>query len=174
MPSGSPTTANMVCPAGSGLPLSIGEWPLPVRFAPVRLPSTGASGTALTHPTADTRPAASAGRTVWKVWSSIPKPNSWAGSTEEIPAVPGQTSNCCKTSTTKFQRNGEEPTMPGRLDGKVAFITGAARGQGRSHAITLAGEGADIIAIDLTEQIASNPYPLSTPEDLQETVRHVE
>jgi len=56
-----------------------------------------------------------------------------------------------------------------RLDGKVAFITGAARGQGRSHAVRLAEEGADIVAVDLCAQIESNPYPLSTPEDLAET-----
>jgi SDR family mycofactocin-dependent oxidoreductase len=64
--------------------------------------------------------------------------------------------------------------MPGRLEGKVAFITGAARGQGRSHAVRLAQEGADIIAVDLLEQIESNPYPLSTPEDMKETVGQVE
>ena len=64
--------------------------------------------------------------------------------------------------------------MPGRLEGKVAFITGAARGQGRSHAIRLAQEGADIIAVDICRQIESNPYPLSTPEDLAETVKSVE
>ncbi len=63
--------------------------------------------------------------------------------------------------------------MPGRLEGKVAFITGAARGQGRSHAIRLAEEGADIIAVDICRQIESNPYPLSTPEDLAETERAV-
>jgi SDR family mycofactocin-dependent oxidoreductase len=64
--------------------------------------------------------------------------------------------------------------MTGRLEGKVAFITGAARGQGRSHAIRLAEEGADIIAIDICEQIESNLYPLSTPEDLAETAKAVE
>ncbi len=64
--------------------------------------------------------------------------------------------------------------MAGRLEGKVAFITGAARGQGRSHAIRLAEEGADIIAIDICKQIDSNLYPLSTPEDLAETVKAVE
>jgi SDR family mycofactocin-dependent oxidoreductase len=64
--------------------------------------------------------------------------------------------------------------MPGRLEGKVAFITGAARGQGRSHAIRLAEEGADIVAVDICAQIESNPYPLSTPEDLEETVQLVE
>ena len=63
--------------------------------------------------------------------------------------------------------------MAGRLDGKVAFVTGAARGQGRSHAIRLAQEGADIIAVDICRQIASNPFPLATPDDLAETERLV-
>jgi SDR family mycofactocin-dependent oxidoreductase len=62
----------------------------------------------------------------------------------------------------------------GRVEGKVAFITGAARGQGRSHAVRLAEEGADIVAIDICHDIATVPYPLSTPEDLDETVRLVE
>ena len=62
----------------------------------------------------------------------------------------------------------------GKLDGKVAFITGAARGQGRSHAIRLAQEGADIIAVDLCGQVDSVPYPMSTPEDLAQTVKEVE
>ena len=53
--------------------------------------------------------------------------------------------------------------MPGRVEGKVAFVTGAARGQGRSHAIRLAEEGADIIAVDIAGQIASVPYAMSTP-----------
>jgi SDR family mycofactocin-dependent oxidoreductase len=64
--------------------------------------------------------------------------------------------------------------MPGRVEGKVAFITGAARGQGRSHAIRLAQEGADIIAVDLVRQVDSVPYPMSTPGDLAETVKEVE
>jgi (+)-trans-carveol dehydrogenase len=59
--------------------------------------------------------------------------------------------------------------MSGRVEGKVAFITGAARGQGRAHAVRLAQEGADIIAIDICKQIASVRIPLSTPEDLAET-----
>jgi len=63
--------------------------------------------------------------------------------------------------------------VSGRLEGKVAFITGAARGQGRSHAVRLAQEGADIIAVDLMEQIDSNPYPLATPVDMKETIRLV-
>jgi SDR family mycofactocin-dependent oxidoreductase len=62
----------------------------------------------------------------------------------------------------------------GKLDGKVAFITGAARGQGRSHAIRLAQEGADIIAVDICQQIATVPYPMSTPDDLAETAKQVE
>ena len=64
--------------------------------------------------------------------------------------------------------------MAGKLEGKVAFITGAARGQGRSHAIRLAQEGADIIAVDICAQIASVAYPMATPEDLAETVKAVE
>jgi len=64
--------------------------------------------------------------------------------------------------------------MAGRVEGKVAFITGAARGQGRSHAIRLAQEGADIIAVDICAQIDSVPYPMSTPEDLAQTVKEVE
>jgi SDR family mycofactocin-dependent oxidoreductase len=62
----------------------------------------------------------------------------------------------------------------GLLDGKVAFVTGAARGQGRSHALRLAQEGADIVAVDITSQIGTVPYPMSTPDDLQETVKEVE
>ncbi len=64
--------------------------------------------------------------------------------------------------------------MTGRVEGKVAFITGAARGQGRSHAVRLAQEGADIIAVDLCAQIGSVPYPMATPEDLANTVKEVE
>jgi (+)-trans-carveol dehydrogenase len=59
--------------------------------------------------------------------------------------------------------------MTGRVEGKVAFITGAARGQGRAHAVRLAQEGADIIAVDICKQIDTVRIPLSTPEDLAET-----
>jgi SDR family mycofactocin-dependent oxidoreductase len=62
----------------------------------------------------------------------------------------------------------------GQLDGKVAFITGAARGQGRAHAVKLATGGADIIAVDLCDQIASVPYPMATVDDLAATVKLVE
>ena len=63
--------------------------------------------------------------------------------------------------------------MTGRVEGKVAFVTGAARGQGRSHAVRLAQEGADIIAIDICkpirEGVLDTAIPASTPEDLAET-----
>jgi len=64
-------------------------------------------------------------------------------------------------------------TGAGPLAGQVAFVTGAARGQGRSHALALAGEGAAIIAVDACAPIATVPYPLSTKEDLQETADQV-
>src|SRR5688572_18976052 len=64
--------------------------------------------------------------------------------------------------------------MAGRVEGKVAFVTGAARGQGRSHAVRLAEEGADIIAVDLCRPVPGLQYSHATEEDLQETVRQVE
>jgi SDR family mycofactocin-dependent oxidoreductase len=64
--------------------------------------------------------------------------------------------------------------MAGRVAGKVAFITGAARGQGRSHAIRLAQEGADIIAVDICEDVPGIPYPGPTEADLAETAKQVE
>ena len=64
--------------------------------------------------------------------------------------------------------------MSGRVEGKVAFITGAARGQGRSHAVRLAREGAGIIAVDICRHIEGVPFPMPTPEDLDETVSLVE
>ncbi len=62
----------------------------------------------------------------------------------------------------------------GPLKGKVALITGAARGQGRAHAVRLASDGADVIAVDICAPIASVPYALATPEDLAATVKLVE
>src|SRR4051795_9339070 len=62
----------------------------------------------------------------------------------------------------------------GRFEGKTAFITGAARGQGRSHALRLAGEGADVVAVDRCAGIDTVAYDLATPADLAETARLVE
>ncbi|MEU7633970.1 mycofactocin-coupled SDR family oxidoreductase [Nocardia sp. NPDC049220] len=66
-----------------------------------------------------------------------------------------------------------EKTMSG-VSEKVAVITGAARGQGRSHAMRLAEQGVDIVAVDICEPIASMPYPMATPDELAETVSLVE
>jgi SDR family mycofactocin-dependent oxidoreductase len=62
----------------------------------------------------------------------------------------------------------------GRVEGKVALITGAARGQGRSHALRLAEEGADIIALDVCSQVETVPYAMATEADLEETAKQVE
>jgi SDR family mycofactocin-dependent oxidoreductase len=64
--------------------------------------------------------------------------------------------------------------MAGRVEGKVVFVTGAGRGQGRSHAIRLAEEGADVIAVDVLEDYATVGYPMATRADLDETVTAVE
>jgi SDR family mycofactocin-dependent oxidoreductase len=64
--------------------------------------------------------------------------------------------------------------MAGSLNGRVAFITGVARGQGRAHAVRLAREGVDIIGVDICENYPHMNYPNATPEDLEETVRLVE
>src|SRR4051812_23015234 len=70
-------------------------------------------------------------------------------------------------------RVGIEAFTMGQLDGKVAFITGVARGQGRSHAQTLAREGANIIGLDMCAKPSTTAYEGATEEDLQETVRLV-
>ncbi|MBF6245689.1 MULTISPECIES: mycofactocin-coupled SDR family oxidoreductase [Nocardia] len=62
----------------------------------------------------------------------------------------------------------------GLLDGKVALVTGAARGQGRAHAVTCAREGADVIAVDLAGQLSTVPYPMGTADELAETAELVE
>jgi (+)-trans-carveol dehydrogenase len=64
--------------------------------------------------------------------------------------------------------------VAGKLEGKVALITGAARGQGRSHAVRLAEEGAEIIAVDIAAQIETAHYAMPTPDDLAQTVKLVE
>jgi SDR family mycofactocin-dependent oxidoreductase len=64
--------------------------------------------------------------------------------------------------------------MAGRLQDKVAFVTGAGRGQGRSHAVRLAEEGADIIAIDICEPVGSVAYPMAAKADLEQTAADVE
>ncbi len=62
----------------------------------------------------------------------------------------------------------------GKLDGKVAVITGGGRGQGRSHAVTFAREGADVVVCDIDFQVEGVPYNMNSPEDLAETQRLVE
>jgi SDR family mycofactocin-dependent oxidoreductase len=64
--------------------------------------------------------------------------------------------------------------MPGRVAGKVALVTGAARGQGRADALRLAQEGADVIVVDVCAPLPSVPYDSATPEDLAETVALIE
>jgi len=64
-------------------------------------------------------------------------------------------------------------TSPGRVAGKRVLITGAARGMGRSHALRLAEEGADLILVDICESLPQIEYPLATEDDLAETVRLV-
>src|SRR5579862_7806102 len=88
-------------------------------------------------------------------------------------AGPARPTGTAPTSRLPIRR--EETQLSGRVQGKVALITGAARGQGRSHALTLAREGADIIAVDICAPIETvTDYPMPGPEDLAETARLVE
>ena len=64
--------------------------------------------------------------------------------------------------------------LSNRLSGKVAFVTGAGRGQGRAYAVRLASEGADVIVVDRCADVESVTYPMSTRDDLDETARLVE
>jgi SDR family mycofactocin-dependent oxidoreductase len=64
--------------------------------------------------------------------------------------------------------------MMGRVEGKVALVTGAARGQGRNHAVRLAEQGADVIVLDICEDVSTIPYGLATEDELQETAERVE
>lgn len=73
----------------------------------------------------------------------------------------------------KAHQEGNEATM-GMLDGKVALITGGSRGQGRAHALTCAREGADVIIVDIADQMSTVPYAMGTQNDLDETVKQVE
>jgi SDR family mycofactocin-dependent oxidoreductase len=82
----------------------------------------------------------------------------------------GTVRSICRTSLTASDKGA----AVGRMDGKVAFITGAARGQGRSHAVRLAEEGAEIIAVDVCQPVGSAPYEMSTSADLAETAKLVE
>jgi SDR family mycofactocin-dependent oxidoreductase len=68
----------------------------------------------------------------------------------------------------------EEAAVAGRVEGKVALVTGAARGQGRAHAVRLAAEGADVVVVDVCGQLPDVTYPSASEEDLEETVRQVE
>ena len=63
----------------------------------------------------------------------------------------------------------DDSRSAGRVSGRVALVTGAARGQGRSHAVRLATEGADVIGIDLCQDVTGIDYPMATPDDLTET-----
>ena len=62
----------------------------------------------------------------------------------------------------------------GALDGRVAFITGGARGQGRAHALALAAEGANVVIADAPRPMADLTYPLGTEDDLRDTAKQVE
>jgi len=62
----------------------------------------------------------------------------------------------------------------GMLEGKTALITGGSRGQGRAHAVTCAREGADVVIVDIADQLGTVPYKMATQTDLDETIKLVE
>src|SRR5882762_6306281 len=112
----------------------------------------------------------------WCDSTSVGRPLAPPGRTVDRPAAAGPR---LRREPASWARALNSPvskgeTAMGKLEGKVAFITGAARGQGRSHAVRLAQEGADIIAVDICAQIGSVAYPMATPEDLAETAKEVE
>src|SRR5580693_1234504 len=86
--------------------------------------------------------------------------------------TPKSWQTCPASRSVWVESPGTFPVM-GELDNTVAVITGAARGQGRSHAVALAEQGADIIAVDICADIDAIPYPLATKSDLDKTVRLV-
>src|ERR1700730_15599144 len=112
---------------------------------------------------------------------SVVPPRNPVATTDARPLPPWPTGTvhqrAASEQTTRERNTSKEAegtAMPGRVEGKVAFVTGAARGQGRSHAVRLAQEGADIIAVDICAQVGSVPYAMSTPADLADTVKEVE
>src|ERR1700739_2590973 len=91
--------------------------------------------------------------------------------------APGRSTGYQDAAAGARGRSGQRATafvMARPLEGKVALITGAARGQGRAHAVRLAADGASVVAVDLCDQIDSVRYPLATPDDLAATVKLVE
>src|SRR5690606_24418343 len=86
----------------------------------------------------------------------------------------GPTPDVCSSGSGVRRARATEGDKMGLLDGKVVFITGGARGQGRAHAVTSAREGADVVIIDTVDQIGSVEYPMATQEDIDETVQQVE
>src|SRR5262245_6879831 len=102
----------------------------------------------------------------WAVWGRPSSPG-----TRTSPFTPAQAGQAGRRDTPTSE---EEIAMTDRVAGKVALITGAARGQGRSHAIHLAREGADIVAVDYCTSFDTVSYPMATPADLAQTAKEVE
>src|SRR5690349_20183773 len=77
---------------------------------------------------------------------------------------------CGQSATVRRHASLQRSDMAGRFEGKVVFVTGAGRGQGRAHAVRFAEEGADVIGLDICADIPGTGYSLSTPADLDDTV----